>query len=860
MACAGIGFGNKKSVLAIARRGGVDIVCNEVSNRATPTMVSFSSEERNLGEPAANFAAQLHKSTVSNIQRLLGVDPNSEFGKAEAARLTCPVIADPSGAGAAVQVNYNAGDGEQMLHTFSFQAIAAMYFTKLMEFASNEYKAPVKDCVISVPGYYTESQRRAVVDAGRIANINVQRVINENAAVALSYGIFRTKELPESDPIKVAFVDMGEAGTSVTVAAFTRSRCDILSSAFDPTLGGRNFDDLLVKKFATLWKTEKGIDAYSKPRAKLRIYKECEKLKRTLSANAQGFINIECFMNDIDVSGKMNRDEFEALAVPLLDRLKAVCEKAIADANLADDEKLFSVEIIGGSMRIPCVKKIVSDTFSPAPMRTTLNMDECIARGCALQSAMLSPAFRVRDYKVGDVSYFDINVEKMFASSDAVESMKLISKFDDTVPCLKAISFKPRGKLDLHIKYSDPSRLTQGPAAELIGSYAIDAPQDTEGRVKAKIRLNANGIMEVSEVNHHKEVEEMEEVEVKVEKKKETPAPDANGAPDDANMTDASPANGTADDSANGNVDTEAKPNEATADEGAKETKDAPAPMETEIIKEKRLVKKMKLMPVSFTRTSGPLSSLTEEGVRQAIEKEVKMRASDLYIKERGEARNMLEAYVYDARARIGDDGDLAEFGPSNVRYQLKELLDEAENWIYSDEGDMANKSTFTTKHSDLVDKVSPIVKRKKEFEERPININLLNATVESYKKLAVPGLEEYAHIEPEAKEKVLKCVEEATLWLKKEVAKQADLPKDVDPVLKCADIKSKREEVDKVCRPIEQTPKPKPKEEEKKEEAKDEEMKDTPSTDEKMETTEEAPESNKVDEKMEVDGEAATA
>lgn len=865
MACAGIGFGNKKSVLAIARRGGVDIVCNEVSNRATPTMVSFGSEERNLGEPAANFAAQLHKSTVSNIQRLLGVDPNTEFGKAEAARLTCPIVSDPSGAGAAVQVNYNAGDGEEKLHTFSFQAIAAMYFTKLMEFASNEYKAPVLDCVISVPGYYTESQRRAVVDAGRIANINVQRVINENAAVALSYGIFRTKELPDSEPIKVAFVDMGEASTSVTVAAFTRSRCDILSSAFDPTLGGRNFDDLLVKKFATLWKSEKGIDAYSKPRAKLRIYKECEKLKRTLSANAQGFINIECFMNDLDVSGKMNRDEFESLAAPLLDRLKVVCEKAIFDANLADDEKLFSVEIIGGSMRIPCVKKVVADTFSPAPMRTTLNMDECIARGCALQSAMLSPAFRVRDYKVGDVSYFDINAEKMFAKSDAVESMKLISKFDDTVPCSKAISFKPRGKLDLHVKYSDPSCLTQGPAAELIASYFIDAPEDTEGRIKAKIRLDENGIVKVAEVNHHKEVEEMEEFEVKVQKKKEAPS-DANGTPGDANMSDAPAPNGTPEDSANGNADSEKKSEEPATTDASKKAEDKPAPMETEVIKEKRLVKKMKLMPVSFTRTSGPSSSLTEECVKQAVEMEVKMRASDLYIKERAEARNMLEAYVYDSRSRVADDGDLAEFGPVSVRKDLKELLDAAENWIYSDEGDEANKSTFTTKHADLVAKVSPIVKRKKEFEERPININLLNATIESYKKLAVPGLEQYEHIKAEDKETVLKTVEDAAVWLKNEEAKQAKLSKDVDPVLKCADIKGKREEVDRICRPIEQTPKPEPKKEEKKEDSKDEEMKDAtppPTADadaEKMDTKEEVAQPAETGEKMDVDAEAAAA
>lgn len=821
MACAGIDFGNKKSVVAIARRGGIDICCNEVSNRATPTLVSFGKEERNIGEQAANFAAQLHKNTVGGIQRLLGVDPATPFAKAEIERLTCDVVAHPGKAGAAARVDYTAGGEAEEPQVFSYQAIAGMLFAKMMEFASGEYKSPVSDCVVSVPGYYTESQRRAVVDACRIANINVLRVINENAALALSYGIFRTNQLPDIEPIKVAFVDMGEASTSVTIAAFTKTRCDILASAFDPCLGGRNFDDILVNKFATQWKSEHGIDVLSRPRAKLRIYKECEKLKRMLSANPQSYINIECLMNDVDVKGTMKRDEMEELAQPLLDRLKTTCETALAEANLTDDDKLLAVEIVGGSMRVPCVKNVVKETFGPAPMRTTLNMDECIARGCALLSAMLSPAFKVRDYKVGDVSYFDVKAEKIFADSDAVESVKLIQKFDDTMPCLKAISFKPRGKLTLNLKYSDVSTLTQGNASELLGSYAIDAPEDKEGRVKARIRLNANGICELSDVSHYKEVEEMQDVEVKVEKKRKTPA---NGDKDTP-MTDAnSAANGEAPDAAaNGAASTEEKP----AEDGKAPAE--PEPMETETKVEKRLVKKMKAMPITYTQVAGPGSCLTEDEVKIAVEMEGKMRASDLYFKERGEAFNGLEAYVYDIRSRIMDGADLAKYAPEADRMKFKTELDEVENWLYSEEGEQANKSSFTAKRDELVKKAEPMFMRKREDEERPVQVNLLNGTIEYYKKLAVPGLEDYAHIAQAEKDKVLKCVEDAALWLKAETAKQESLPKDVDPVLKCSTIQTRREEVDKVCSPIEKTPKPKPKEEpkvEKKAEA------DTPAKD----------------------------
>ncbi len=284
---------------------------------------------------------------------------------------------------------------------------------------------------------------------------------------------------------------------------------------------------MIANKFAAQWKAEKGIDALSKPRPKMRIYKECEKMKRVLSANAEAQINIECLMNDIDVKGKMNRDELEELAAPLLDKLRDVCRRAIEDANLAKDEKLFAVEIVGASTRVPAVKAVVEEMFKPlgAPLRTTLNMDECIARGCALMSAMLSPAFKVRDYKVGDVTPFALKAEKHFESSDSFESMQLVEKFN-ALPCTKAMSFKPRGKLTINVKYSDVTALTQGEAVELLSSYSIDAPEDTEGKVKAKIRLNANGICEMTEVTHIKEVEEEEEVQVKVEKK---PAEAPNG-------------------------------------------------------------------------------------------------------------------------------------------------------------------------------------------------------------------------------------------------------------------------------------------------------------------------------------------
>ncbi|KAI0563623.1 Heat shock protein 70kD [Gracilaria domingensis] len=840
MACAGIDFGARNAVVAIARRGGIDICCNEVSNRATPTVVSFQGNERSIGESGATIAAQNAKNTAAYLQRLLGVPFGTAFSAEEAERLTCTVLADPTAGCSAVNVSYSALDGpESVEHVFTFEALTAMLLTNLMTTASNEYKAPVKDLVISVPSYYTEGQRRALLNAAAIADYNVLRVVNEHAATALSYGIFRTKQLPEKDPVKVAFVDVGEASTTVSVASFTNSRCDVIAVASDPTLGGRNLDDILVHKFAADFKTTYSIDVLSKPKPASRLRKSCEKMKKVLSTNAQAPLNIECIMNDVDVRGSMKREEFETLAEPLVAKLRTVCQKAIKAANLKTDEKLVAVEIVGGSTRVPAFKTAIAEVFSAvgAPLSTTLNADECIARGCALMSAMLSPAFRVRDYVVSDIATDAFDAEKVFTNGNPPEKIALVPE-GNALPCLKALTFKSPGPLTVKIRYSNPEKLPFGADAPDVCSYLLDAPSDPEAKVRAKIRVTANGTVEMASAQLMKEVEVEEEVVIKQPKPVETsngpkpddvPMPDANKVPEkkDEEMADAtaegkketpSEAETPEEKPANGNV------------EDKEETPD-PTPMEeapVAPIVEKRMVKKMKTTDLQATPLPGIGCSLTLDQIMAATEKEAQMRANDLYIKERSEAMNSLEAYVYDLRSRVDDYGDLKDFGPASLRQELKTDLDDAESWIYSEEAESASKSSFVERKSALQKKANPLLLRKKEFDERPVRIKVLEASIDNYKKILVPDVEEYAHITDDNKMTARKCLEGASLWLAQEKGKQQKLGKDVDPSLTCEALNAKMKEVETVCKPIMQTPKPKPKEEEKKpeEEAKKEESK----------------------------------
>lgn len=825
MACAGVDFGNKNSVVAIARRGGIDICVNDVSNRATPSLVSFQGDERHIGEGAASIAAQNHRNTVSNIQRLLGITYTNSFAKSESVRLTCPTVPHPVTGMTAVTVNYSAvdpDDADKSMTTFSLEEVTAMLFSNLMATASNEYKAPVRDLVISVPAYYTDAQRRAVLNAARIANINILRILNEHAAIALSYGIFRTKELPESDPIKVAFVDIGEASTCVSISTFTNSRCDVISVASDPCLGGRDLDDILVNKFSKHFLATYKIDVLSKPKPAARLRKECEKVKRVLSTNPEVHLNIECLMDDIDVKGHITRDELVELAQPLLLKLRAVCEKAIAGAKLLADEKLSAVEIVGGSTRVPIFKSTVGEAFASvnAPIRTTLNADESIARGCALMCAMLSPAFKVRNYAVNDIMTDELMLDKVFTSGAPTETHTIVPK-GNTIPCTKMMKFSSHGPLTISMRYKDVSSLPAATDHPHVCSYVVGAPVDPEAKVHARVCMSGSGVVELTKAQLVKEVEVEEEVEVPQEALRiDSSTVEPNGTPkEDAEMKDAAPTS-TLDEQvppAPKGPGSSAQPKDtpdtaaastASSDKDSINAAKPPAP----VVKEKRLVKKKNVSDLVLTALPDVISGMSEELVLAATEREGKMKAHDLYIKERSEALNALEAYVYDMRSRIDEySGDLKEYSTSEFRGGFLKELNDTEEWIYSDEAESASKSVFVKRRETLMKKASDLLWRKREDEERPVRIKVLESSLENYKKVLAPNAVEYDHLSDEEKQSVQKCVETAALWLKDMREKQRTLSKEQDPIFTCNMLMEKQNEVDKVCDPVLKKPKPTP-------------------------------------------------
>ena len=402
--------------------------------------------------------------------------------------------------------------GEQQ--EFSFTQLAAMYLGKIKDITAKETKANISDVCISVPVWYTEKQRRAASDACKIAGLNPVRIVNEVTAAAVGYGVFKQNDLPEEEPKKVAFVDIGHSSYQVSIAAVKKGELKILGSAYDKHFGGRDFDHAIANHFANEFKTKYKIDVKENPKAFYRVLAAAEKVKKVLSANTQAPINIESLMNDIDVSSSLTREELEQYVQPLLNRIHVPIEVALKDAGLSAGD-LDSIEIIGGCTRVPSLKAKLSEIFGK-PLSTTLIQDEAIARGNAFICAMHSPTMRVRPFKFEDFNPYSVSYfwDKQEEDDDHLEVFPRGGSF----PATKIITLFRKGDFEVEAKYTNKEELPAGTEA-LIAKWQIKGVVPNKGEdsiaVKLKLRNDPSGFYTIESAHtvEEKTVQELVENE-----------------------------------------------------------------------------------------------------------------------------------------------------------------------------------------------------------------------------------------------------------------------------------------------------------------------------------------------------------
>lgn len=513
MSVVGFDVGFLNCYVAVARAGGIETVANEYSDRCTPACVSFGPRNRSIGAAAKSQIVTNCKNTVQGFKRLHGRVFSDPFVQRLKNSFVYDIAELPTGT-TGIKVNYMEEE-----KVFSIEQVTAMLLTKLKETAEHALKKPVADCVVSVPCYYTDAERRSVVDAAQIAGLNCLRLMNETTAVALAYGIYKQDlPAPEEKARNVVFVDLGHSGYQTSVCAFNKGKVKVLSTACDAELGGKDFDEMLVRYFCEDFGKKYKIDVNTKPRALVRLYQECEKLKRLMSANSSDLpLNIECFMNDIDVSGKLNRGQFEVMCADILTRLEAPLQSLLEQAKLKKED-IYAVEMVGGASRIPSVKERISKYFGKE-LNTTLNADEAVARGCALQCAILSPAFKVREFSITDVVTYPISLKWHSAAEEGLSDCEVFP-MNHAAPFSKVLTFYRKEPFSLEAYYNRTNEL---PYPEpTIGQFMIQKviPQASgeSSKVKVKVRVNIHGIFSVSgaslvEVQKSDETEEPMETE-----------------------------------------------------------------------------------------------------------------------------------------------------------------------------------------------------------------------------------------------------------------------------------------------------------------------------------------------------------
>uniref|UniRef100_A0A8C7PD62 Heat shock protein 4a n=1 Tax=Oncorhynchus mykiss TaxID=8022 RepID=A0A8C7PD62_ONCMY len=767
MSVVGIDLGFQSCYVAVARAGGIETVANEYSDRSTPACVSFGPRNRSIGAAAKGQVVTNCKNTVQGFKRFHGRAFSDPYVQSAKSSLVYDLAQLPSGS-TGIKVMYMEEE-----KVFSIEQVTAMLLTKLKETAETAMKKPVADCVISVPSFYTDAERRSVIDAAQIAGLNCLRLMNETTAVTLAYGIYKQDlPAPEEKPRNVVFVDLGHSGYQVSICAFNKGKLKMLASASDAALGGKDFDEVLVNHFCEEFGKKYKLDVKTKPRALVRLYQECEKLKKLMSANSSDLpLNIECFMNDIDVTGKLNSScmcHFEEMCAGLLAKVEAPLRSVMEQAKLKKED-LYAVEIVGGASRIPAVKERVCKFFGKE-LSMTLNADEAVARGCALQCAILSPAFKVREFSITDVVPYPISLKWNSAAEEGLSDCEVFPK-NHAAPFSKVLTFYRREPFSLEAYYNNPKELPYPDPS--IGQFVVQkvVPQANgeSSKVKVKVRVNVHGVFSVSSAS-------LVEV-LKPTEGEEPMETDLTGKEDEVCVLCFG----------------------ATSEDGKEKNQASSAKKP-----------KVKTKTVELPIENSLRWQLTNDTVNLFVENEGKMIMQDKLEKERNDAKNNVEEYVYDMRDKL--HGLLEKFVSESDRDTFSLRLEDTENWLYED-GEDQQKQVYIDKLAELKKLGQPIRERYNEAEERPKAFDELGKHIQQFMKIVEAYKtkeEQYEHLDELEMLKVDKQVNDAMIWMNSKMNAQSKHNLTQEPAVKVREIQAKTKELDSACNPIVSKPKPK--------------------------------------------------